>query len=127
MARTVPTPNEVLALAAKIKDAETALAQLQQQWNELFNPRSERRHALKETVPTLMDRVLALLSSNENTTYSAFDIAARLEANRNSIGPLLSRLVSDGKIEKRGHGTYGAVSKGRGLFIGAQEESPDAA
>jgi hypothetical protein len=126
MARTVPTPDEVLDLAHRIKDAKIRVQQLEEEWNELFTPRATRNHATRLDGATLADRVLKLLHHDPNTTYSAFEIAANLNANRNSVGPMLSRLVTESKIEKRGHATYGALRKTPELFIG-QEESPDAA
>ena len=60
---------------------------------------------------------------NQGSTFSAFDIAARIGANRNSVGPLLSKLVSERKVEKRGHGMYSA-NRAVASFVITQE-SPD--
>jgi hypothetical protein len=131
MAKTVPSPEQVLALAYKIRDAKAALLQLEEQWNELFIPKSERAQTVRSDGSTLMNRVLEFLGKDETGTFSAFDIAANIRANRNSVGPMLSRLVAEGKIEKRGHGTYGAIRKVSGTDVAGftirQEESPDAA
>lgn len=58
-------------------------------------------------------RIVALLDSEPNSSFSAPDIAKRFgeSDSTNSIRGALSRLARDGKIEKVSHGKYKALAK----------------
>ncbi len=102
----VPDTKYVLNLAQQIEDAKSRLRDLEEKWASLFTPVNDLSH--DTLTATLSDRILDLLTSHADEDFSSVRVADILAANQNSVGSLLSRLVSQDKIEKRGHGAYGA-------------------
>lgn len=76
-------------------------------------PTTERSITAKEyTTDATPDRVLTLLNSEPETTFTAPEIGTRFrldESGTNAIRNALSRLGRDGKIEKVSHGKYRAL------------------
>jgi hypothetical protein len=102
---TIPDPEEVMDLAAKICDARNALRELETRWSALF-ALSKCSNTMDE-IP-LKPRIIQLLEKQSDDAYSASSISKMLGAKRNSVGPYLSLLANGGKIERRDRGIYGA-------------------
>ena len=112
MAHRIPEPEEILSLAQELKDARKRVADLQTRWNLYFAPEEPILAGLPQDTaqPTLQGRIIALLESKPDDTFTTASVTMLLDANPNSVGPLLSRAVADGKIARRGHGEYGALT-----------------
>jgi hypothetical protein len=114
MAHMIPEPEEILNLAQELKEAREKAATLQTRWNLYFAPGRSAIAVMPEEIvqPTLQGRIIALLDSKPDESFTTASVTTLLGANKNSVGPLLSRAVSDGKIERRSHGEYSALRKG---------------
>jgi hypothetical protein len=111
MAHKIPEPEEILKLAQELKEAREKAAELQSRWNSYFALEDNLPIVSQQDMaqPTLQSRIIALLESKPDQTFTTAGVTMLLDANPNSVGPLLSRAVADGKIARRGHGEYGAV------------------
>ena len=106
---SLPDPRTVKALADQVIAAENELARLRAEWKALFTaPPDNEQDDLRGT---LSDRILNLINSDEARTFTSGIVSRQLNANPNSVGPLLSRLVAEKKIRKVGHGDYRAHSQ----------------
>ena len=54
------------------------------------------------------ERITAFLEENHTESYSADNVATALGLKFSSVASILSRLVREGRIEKRGFSAYGA-------------------
>lgn len=115
----IPDPEEVLSLAQDIKETKAKLKELEQRWVGLFSVANEIV-AVSES-PSLQLRIVQLLDSRPNDVFTVSRVAGELNANENSVGPYLSRLVSETKIAKRGRGLYGSLD-GVSRVIGQTDE-----
>lgn len=102
-ASRLPDPREVKKLADRLIEAENELAKVKSEWTALFTSAPVDEDSGKGT---LSDRILDLISSRFQETFTAPQVTTLLGANPNSVGPLLSRLVAEKKIRKVGHGEY---------------------
>ena len=111
MAHKIPEPEEILSLAQELKEAREKAAVLQSRWNSYFAFEEPLPVVFQQDMaqPTLQSRIIALLESKPDETFTTAEVTTLLGANPNSVGPLLSRAVADGKIVRRGHGEYGAL------------------
>jgi hypothetical protein len=103
----VPKPEEVEELLAKLKDARSKVAELESRWESFFT----RPEASVVFVPmlNLKPRIIQLLESRPDFSFDTATVAKALDANVNSVGPYLSDLTGEGKIERRDRGLYGAL------------------
>ncbi len=109
-------PDKIIEVATKLKAAKDEVTRWE---GEL------RKLVLSQTPPVNLavsigtsTRVIDLMNSEPSRNFTAQDVWKKLDIKESYARPLLSRLVNDGKIEKRGRGTYGAVG-------GAQQKSLD--
>lgn len=105
----VPQPEEVIELAAELKEARSRVAELESRWNAFFMPSSAQ-----ETMPTpafmyLKPRIIAFLNERPDIAFNVASVSKALNASENSVGPYLSDLAKVGKIERRDRGLYGAL------------------
>lgn len=106
-----PLPRDqlegVIELAAELKQARTIVAEIEARWEALFTQGIS--NSILVLPRTLKPRIVQFLEEKPDMSYSMPEIANKLNAKGNSVGPYLSGLVMDGKIERRGRGLYGAV------------------
>ncbi len=102
----VPDPREVKKIADRLIDAENEVAKLKAEWAALFTASAET----DESRGTLSERIVNLIQSRYEQTFTAPMVSQLLGANPNSVGPLLSRLVAEQKVRKVGHGEYQGTS-----------------
>ena len=105
MATKTLDPREVKKMAEALIEAETQYLKLSAQWVALFSASGDEEDAARGT---LAERIVNLLSGRFDETFTTPQVVATLNANPNSVGPILSRLVAERKIEKVGHGEYRA-------------------
>lgn len=99
----VPQPEEVMELAADLKEARRKVAELESRWEAFFSQAPAAPMNLKP-------RIIQFLEARPDVAFSTATVSEALEAKENSVGPYLSDLAKEGKIERRGRGLYGAVS-----------------
>jgi len=121
--RLIPRPREVKALADKLIQAEDELSRLKAEWRAMFTTSPEQGG--EDSRATLSDRILNLINSDETQTFSSGMVSQRLNANPNSVGPLLSRLVAEKKIRKVGHGDYRAHSQPTDWMVAEEKPAPN--
>jgi hypothetical protein len=110
----VPEPEEVMELAAELKEARSRVIHLESRWASFFSPSSPTTQspATEIRVPGvvyLKPRIVAFLESRPDVAYTTATVAKALDAKENSVGPYLSDLAVAGKVERRGRGLYGAL------------------
>ena len=103
----VPQPDEVMELAAELKQARSRVADLESRWASFFS--QGEPNIILVPVQNLQPRIVQFLEDKPEMSYTMADVSKALTANENSVGPYLSELAKDGKIEKRGRGLYGAL------------------
>lgn len=103
----VPQPDEVMELAAELKEARSRVADLEARWASFFL--QGEPNIIMVPVQNLKPRIVQFLGDKPEMAYTMADVSKALNANENSVGPYLSELAKDGKIEKRGRGLYGAL------------------
>lgn len=103
----VPDPEEVMELASELKQARSRIADLESRWAAFFAQREP--NIVLVPVQNLKPRIVRFLEDKPEMAYTMADVSKALNANENSVGPYLSELAKDGKIEKRGRGLYGAL------------------
>jgi hypothetical protein len=101
----LPQPDDVIELATELKEARLRLATLEERWESFFNTGIIVAPAPKLG---LKPRIIQFLEERPDVSFNMATVARALDANENSVGPYLSELANDGKIEKRERGLYGA-------------------
>ena len=104
----IPDPEDVVLLAEQLKHARKELELLEQEWRELFMQPMTARARGPASVGTLVSRIVETLNTHPSEPYTPTKMSEELGAKINSVGPLMSRLAVEGKIERSGHGTYSA-------------------
>ena len=123
----VPQPDEVMELAFELKKARDKVAELESRWQDFFT-----HSTVIQTPLNLKPRIVQHLEARPDQEFTMATVAAALGAKENSVGPYLSELAKDGKIERRGRGMYGALRPDNpmAIFVNLtearreQEESP---
>ena len=105
----VPQPEEVMELANELTEARNRVAELESRWESFFT--RPEGNVIFVPVLNLKPRIIQLLESRPDFAFDTATAAKALGANINSVGPYLSDLTSEGKIERRGRGLYGALRK----------------
>lgn len=103
----LPQPEEVFEIARELLATRQRLSQLEDRYAALFaNP---ERASQPAPAMNLKARIIQFLAERPDLSYNMTTIATALGANENSVGPYLSELAREGKIEKRDRGLYGAL------------------
>jgi hypothetical protein len=103
----VPKPEEVEELLMELKDARSRVTELESRWESFFT--HPEGNVIMVPVLNLKPRIIQLLESRPDFSFDTANVAKALDANINSVGPYLSDLTGEGKIERRGRGLYGAL------------------
>ncbi|MBB5064483.1 type IV toxin-antitoxin system AbiEi family antitoxin domain-containing protein [Granulicella mallensis] len=103
----VPKPEEVEELLSDLKDAHRKLAELESRWESFFT--HPEGNVVFVPVQNLKPRIIEFLEKRPDLGFNLASIATALDANENSVGPYLSDLAKEGKIERRERGLYGAL------------------
>jgi hypothetical protein len=103
----VPQPEEVMELAVELKEARNRLAELESRWESFFSRHGENVVAVP--VQNLKPRIIQFLEARPDMSFNLTSVASALGANENSVGPYLSDLAKEEKIERRDRGLYGAL------------------
>ena len=108
----VPQPEEVMELAEELKAARSRVAELESRWEAFFQQTSSVAPARNAASPVqfLKPRIIELLESRPDMAFTMTAVANELNAKENSVGPYLSELAKERKIERRGRGFYGALT-----------------
>ncbi len=106
-------PEAVRDLADRLLEARKVLSELEAQWEELFaKPSASPSQTPSEGasyVGSLADQIVVFLEGDPFVGHTADAVARSLKANRVSVSSILSRLVRNGRVAKRGYGVYGAT------------------
>ena len=125
----VPQPEEVMELASELRAARSRVADLESRWKSFFSNNA----AMDATIAAvsamhLKPRIIKFLEDRPDLGFNMASVAKALDAKENSVGPYLSDLVKDEKIERRGRGMYGALrppaDDGDPFALEVQEKSP---
>lgn len=107
--------DKIILIATQLKEAKEEVTRLE---GEL------RKLVFSQTAPVSLTvnlstatRVISMMNADPARDFGAEDVWKKLQIKESYARPLLSRLVTSGKIEKRGYGTYGAIGgkKQKGL------------
>jgi response regulator of citrate/malate metabolism len=109
-----PQPEDVLKLAERIVELKGYLASAQAEWDALFTstisatPNPKVRSISEESG---VGRILTLMNASPEKGFEAMALSRDLNIALATTRTSLSKLVSRGRIEKRGPGLYGAVTE----------------
>jgi hypothetical protein len=99
--------DKIIQIATQLKEAREEVTRLESELRKLV---------LSQTTPVSLvvqqstaNRVVSMMNTEPTRDFGAEDVWKKLQIKESYARPLLSRLVTSGKIEKRGYGTYGAV------------------
>lgn len=112
--RIPPEPDAVIALAERLKTARSLVADLEQQWEQLFQPDDKEREDDEvsdngaERTP-IAERIVVALNERFLDSFTSDEVATLVGAKSSSVASVLSRLVREQKIEKRGFSAYGST------------------
>ncbi len=117
----VPQPEEVMELATELRQARSRVAELEARWESFFT--QGEANIVLVPVQNLKPRIIQFLEKRPDMAYTMTAVSAALGAKENSVGPYLSELAKEGKIERRGRGLYGAITPDYDLMREAAQES----
>lgn len=121
----LPQPEEVMELARELKEARNRVSELESRWEKFFIRTDGTQESSPAPVVTyLKPRIIAFLNEHPELSYNVASVAKALSASENSVGPYLSDLTRDGKIERRDRGLYGALRLKPEDVFSLQEKSP---
>jgi hypothetical protein len=107
----VPEPEAVMELASELKEARNRVAELESRWESFFSQNVVVHVATPQLGSmNLKPRIIQFLEERPAQSFNLASVAKALDAKENSVGPYLSVLTNERKIERRGHGLYGALS-----------------
>jgi hypothetical protein len=115
-------PGKIIEVATRIKTAQEELARLEGELRKLVFSQTPPV-SLVESIGA-SSRVVGLMNSDPSRSFSAEDVWRKLDIKESYARPLLSRLVNDGKIEKRGRGAYGAIGGSKQKSLDSLEPRP---
>ncbi|HEY6764224.1 MAG TPA: hypothetical protein VI386_05585 [Candidatus Sulfotelmatobacter sp.] len=118
-------PDKIIEVATKLKAAREDVIT----WENELRRLVLGQHVLSISTVVMPDvstptRVVDLLNSTPDKEFSAMDVWKKLGIKESYARPLLSRLVTDGRIEKRGRGAYGAVGGSKQKSLDSVEPRP---
>ncbi len=99
-------PDKVIQLAMRLKAVRAEATQLEGELRRLVNPFIPAA-PFPTTEVSVPSRVVNLFNTDPSKNFSAEEVWTKLEIKESYARPLLSRMVNDGRIEKRGRGAYG--------------------
>jgi hypothetical protein len=118
-------PDKIIEVATKLKASRDEVVRLENELRRLVLG----NHTLSISTVVMPDvstpnRVIELLNATPEKDFSAMDVWKKLAIKESYARPLLSRLVNDGKIEKRGRGAYGAVGGSKQKSLESVDSRP---
>jgi hypothetical protein len=114
-------PDKIIEAATRLKAAREEVTRLEGELRRLVVPNAV---VFLPPEPSTPSRVIELLGSNPSKNFSAQDVWSKLEIKESYARPLLSRLVTDGRIEKRGRGAYGALGGSKQKSLESADSRP---
>jgi|GEM_PF-6820857 len=115
--------DKIIEVATHLKAAKDEVNRLEGELRRLVLSQSAPVVIFPE-VASVPNRVIEFLNSNPSKEFSAADVWKKLGIKESYARPLLSRLVNNGKIEKRSRGAYGAVGGGKQKSLDSVEPRP---
>jgi hypothetical protein len=119
-------PDKIIDVATRLKAAKENVAAIEAELLNLIYPKfipGSVRGAVA-AVPSTSFRVLNLFNADPGKNFGAEEVWRKLNLKESYVRPLLSRLVKDGKIEKRGRGAYGALNGGKQKSLESLDSRP---
>lgn len=104
----IPDPKTVISLAQELEEARARCDALQERWNQMF---TVTVGPVRPHEPNMQQRIEEVLNGNPDRVFRAEDVANLMSAKASSVSSVLSRLVSEGRVEKHGRGSYGALTR----------------
>jgi hypothetical protein len=107
--------EKIAAVVAELTATKKRVDELESQFHALIKPTTAVPGNLTDEIEkaygfvSTSTRVIELLNSEPSRSFSFQDIFGKVGGNEPYIRSLLSRLVREGKIEKRDWHNYGAV------------------
>jgi hypothetical protein len=114
-------PDKIIEVATRLKAAKDEVTRLEGELRRLVVPQTLVSLASAVSIPT---RVIGMLNAEPSRSFSAEDVWKKLGIKESYARPLLSRLVNDEKIEKRGRGFYGAVGGNKQKSLESVDSRP---
>jgi hypothetical protein len=108
-------PDKIIDVATRLKAAKENVAAIEEELRSLIYPNfipTSAKGSASAPMSTSF-RVLTLFNAEPGKNFGAEEVWKKLSLKESYVRPLLSRLVKDGKIEKRGRGAYGALNGGK--------------
>jgi len=115
--------DKIIEVATKLKAARDQVVQWENELRKLVLSQHIVPAVLVEEVSTA-SRVIDLLNSNPTKNFSAQDVWKGLGIKESYARPLLSRMVNNAKIEKRGRGAYGALGGNKQKSLESVDSRP---
>jgi hypothetical protein len=114
-------PDKIIEVATRLKGAKDEVTRLEGELRRLVVPQTIASLTAAISIPT---RVIGLLNSDPSKNFSAEEVWKKLDIKESYARPLLSRLVNDEKIEKRGRGAYGALGGSKQKSLESVDSRP---
>jgi len=108
--------DKIIEVATELKRAREEVNQLEAKLRSLVVTQTLTVN-LTESI-SKRARLVGLFNAEPNKDFSADEVWRKLKLKESYVRPMLSRLVKERKIEKRGYGLYGALG-------GSKEKSQD--
>jgi DNA-binding IclR family transcriptional regulator len=116
-------PDKIIEVATRLKAAKDEVIRVEEELRRLVVPFVAAPVYVPPEVST-PNRVMELFSADPSKNFSAEDVWRKLGIKESYARPLLSRMVSDGRIEKRGRGAYGAVGGSKQKSLESVDSRP---
>jgi hypothetical protein len=123
-----PQSEDVMKLAERIIELKQLLASAQAEWDQMFrdeagwiqarrvNGNNVRPLNISRTRTTNEEsgsgRMMAMIYASPQRSFGPIGISKELNIPIGTVRTNLSKMVAKGKLEKRGHAEYGAVTGG---------------
>jgi hypothetical protein len=114
-------PDKIIEVATRLKAAKEDVTRLEGELRRLVVPQTVVSLTAGISIPT---RVIGMMNAEPSRDFGAEDVWKKLQIKESYARPLLSRLVADNKIEKRGRGMYGALGGGKQKSLDSLEPRP---
>ena len=105
-----PNPHHVLALAAKIAEAEKTLASLNEEWESMFSNAGVSQPAVRTSRAkrdnSFPSRVEKVITESPQKTFTIAEVAEALGEESLKVGRALFRLSQSGRIDNPDRGKY---------------------
>lgn len=114
--------DKIIDVATRLKAAKERVVELEGELRRLVLSQTTAVN-LTQSISTA-SRVMGLLNSDPGKDFSAADVWKKLNLKESYVRPLLSRLVKDGKVEKRSRGAYGALGGAKQKSLESLDSRP---